>query len=235
MPTVGRVKHLPTRSGRRAPRAAALDPPIPERVVAALRSRRTAGRRHRVVRRTLALVLVALAGALALVRPTDGPVGAAAVIARADLPAGHVLAESDLQSVRRADLPDGAIDASAGATGRTLSAAVRRGELLTDARIVARDGPQPGPDRVATPVRLADQQSVDLLAPGMHVTLIAVDETSGSTTLAEDAVVLGIRAPATAPLSAGRATPVVVFAVRDGDARTVAGSALSGDVTFTFR
>jgi hypothetical protein len=180
------------------------------------------------------LVLVALAGVLALVRPTDGDVGTAAVIARTDLPAGHVLAEADLQPVRRTELPDGAIDTAAGATGRTLSAAVRRGELMTDARIVARDGPQPGPDRVAAPVRLADQQSVDLLAPGMHVTLIAVD-TNGSTTIAEDAVVLGVRAPATTPLSSGRATPMVVFAIRTADARTVAGSALSGDVTFTFR
>lgn len=220
---------------RRPRRDPALDPAFPERMVAALRDRRTAGRRRRLLRRTLALLLVALAGVLALIRPVGEPVGEPAVIARADLPAGHVLSATDLQPVRRAELPDGVIAAPAGATGRTLSAAVRRGELLTDARIVARDGPQPGPDRVATPVRLADQQSVDLLAPGMHVTLIAVTDTDGSTTLAQDAVVLAVRTAAVAPLAAGRPTPMVVFAVRTAEAGAVAASALSGDVTFTFQ
>lgn len=157
------------------------------------------------------------------------------MIVRADLPAGHVLSGIDLQSVRRAELPDGAIAAPAGATGRTLSAAVRRGELLTDARIVARHGPEPGPDRVATPVRLADQQSVDLLAPGMHVTLIAVTDTDASATLAEDAVVLDVGAATVPPLAAARPTPMVVFAVRNAEARAVAAAALSGDITFTFR
>lgn len=167
--------------------------------------------------------------------PTRAVAGTAAVAIGRDLPAGQVLTAADVRIVTRTDLPDGALSAVQDAVGRTLSAAVRRGEIVTDARVVDRSGPQPGPGRVATPVRMADQQSLELLAPGMHVSLIGITQDSGGVRLADDAIVLSIRgASPSGPMTATNGR-VVVFAVRTADAQLVASSALSDELTFTFR
>ncbi|MGH8893683.1 MAG: hypothetical protein ACRDWY_10345, partial [Actinomycetes bacterium] len=67
------------------------------------------------------------------------------------------------------------------ARGRTVVSAVRRGEPLTDVRLV---GPavfdRLGPGLVAAPVRVADAESVRLLRPGDVVDVLAAGATEAS-------------------------------------------------------
>ena len=93
-------------------------------------------------------------------------------------PAGTevVVAARDLRLAHRptGDVPHGALTSAAAATGRPVSSAVRRGEVLTDVRLVG-----PGALRglalgtVAAPVRVADAESAALLRPGDVVDLLA--------------------------------------------------------------
>ena len=71
-----------------------------------------------------------------------------------------------------------------------LAGPARRGEVITDVRLAEPVGPDPGPGRVAVPVRPADPAIVDLLGPGMHVAVLVVSEAGEASVLAADAVVL---------------------------------------------
>ena len=85
-------------------------------------------------RRALAALLAAAAAAFGLAAARPRPGGEKVLVAAHDLAAGAVLAPRDVTvRVFPSDaVPDGMV---AGATGRTLSGAVRRGEPLTDARL----------------------------------------------------------------------------------------------------
>lgn len=134
---------------------------------------RRAFARHR---RILAAVFAALAVACALpvVAPPAPPTTDVLVAAR-DLPGGP-LRPGDL--VVRAfppdAVPEGALRSLDLAAGRTLASPVRRGEPITDVRLL---GPgllaSHGPDVVATPVRLADAESAELLSAGDVVDVLA--------------------------------------------------------------
>jgi len=99
------------------------------------------------------------------------------LIAARDLSPGALLSAED---VRRASLPvaavpSGALSDPAQATGRTVTGAVRKGELLTDVRLI---GPAllvatAGAGAVATPVRLADPDATALLRAGDVVDVLA--------------------------------------------------------------
>ena len=120
-----------------------------------------------------------LAGAMAFglhaLAPPPAPT-VAAVSASRDLPAGARLGGADL-TLARVDpraIPDGALARLALARGATLVSAVRRGELLTDVRLLgARTLDRLGPGLVAAPVRIADAESVALLRPGSVVDILA--------------------------------------------------------------
>jgi Flp pilus assembly protein CpaB len=91
------------------------------------------------------------------------------VSAARDLPAGSRLTGADLSVARLtpSTVPAGALARLAEARGRTVVSDVRRGEPLTDVRLVGAavvDGL--GEGLVAAPVRIADGDSVDLLRPG---------------------------------------------------------------------
>ncbi len=90
-------------------------------------------RRHR---RLAAAVLLALAAAVAVRSVLPAPAGTALVTAGRDLPAGHVLAASDLATVRvpHAAVPDGALGEQV-LVGTRLASPVRAGEVVTDARV----------------------------------------------------------------------------------------------------
>jgi Flp pilus assembly protein CpaB len=128
-------------------------------------------------RRLLAAGLAAGSVAFAIQALTPPPPAATdVVVAARDLPAGAVLSTRDLRLAERptGGVPDGALDSTAAATGRPVSSAVRRGEVLTDVRLVG-----PGALRglaagtVAAPVRIADAESAALLRPGDVVDLLA--------------------------------------------------------------
>jgi Flp pilus assembly protein CpaB len=170
----------PSLSGRApSPRGPALPPP---------RSRLRhglAGVRRALLtwRRPLAALLAAgavLAGIRAASTPPE-PTGDV-VVAAADLPGGRPLTHQDLtvEQVPVDSVPDGAATEPDPLVGRTLASPVRRGEPVTDVRVVA-DGLLDGyPLRVAAPVRVADAGVARLLRVGDRVDVVATDPADGS-------------------------------------------------------
>ncbi|MFA1548645.1 SAF domain-containing protein [Actinomadura chokoriensis] len=126
------------------------------------------------LRRPLAALFAAAAAGLALLALRPGPPPSVRVLAAdRDLPAGRRLTPSDL---RRVALPPAAIPSGAlrKAAGRVLAGPVRRGEPLTDARVIGDAMLQGyGPDTVATPVRIADPAAVRLLHPGDRIDVLS--------------------------------------------------------------
>jgi len=128
------------------------------------------------LRRPLAALFAAAAAGLALLALRPGPPPSVRVLAAArDLPAGTPLGPSDL---RHLDLPPSAVPVgtlSTGGAGRVLAGPMRRGEPLTDARVVGAGLLRGyGPGTVATPVRLADAGAARLVHPGDRVDVLTV-------------------------------------------------------------
>lgn len=211
------------RSGR------SLQPRWPDRIRQRWSDRRRGGRLPRNLRRGAAAGL-ALTAALLLLVPPRPATGVLVVLAARDLPIGAVLAESDLVTTTVPDPPDGALTDPALAVGRTLAGATRRGEVLTDVRLVDPMGPQPGPDRVAVPIRPADATVTELLQPGMHVAVVAVADDGSAAMLVPDAVVL-LNPP---PDGRRDHAPPVVLAVPTDSADRVVAAALTGTVALRF-
>ncbi|MEN3358675.1 MAG: pilus assembly protein CpaB [Mycobacteriales bacterium] len=133
-------------------------------------------------RRALALGCLLAAVAAALHRPAasgaaGAPPGVPVLVAARDLAAGAALAPADVRvAAIPVDLvPAGAIRSLGAITGRVAAGPLRRGEPLTDARLLGRGltaGLSP-PESVAVPVRLADGQTAALVRPGDRVDLLA--------------------------------------------------------------
>ena len=154
------------------------------------------------------------------------------VVAARDLAAGTALAAADLQvvSMPAAVVPAGASRRAAGLIGRVAAGAIRRGEALTDARVVGPGlavGLRPA-ESAAVPVRLADPDTAALVRAGDRVdvlgTPVAPDgtqATGGETVQLASAVrvlaVLASRDPADGV--------VLVVATSQAAARTLAGAA----------
>jgi Flp pilus assembly protein CpaB len=153
-------------------------PRPPARDVLAGPLRRVARRTRRAVlrrRRPLAGVLAAVAVASGL-HATVGPPPArvSVLVAARDLPSGTVLSDGDL--TRAAFAPGTAPDGlAAPVVGRTLAAPLRRGEPVTDVRVVGPGLTRTHPGLVALPVRLPDAAMVALLAVGDRIDLVAAD------------------------------------------------------------
>ncbi|SEK49986.1 Flp pilus assembly protein CpaB [Blastococcus sp. DSM 46786] len=132
-------------------------------------------------RRLGAALLAALALGLAL-RPAPAPAGGAeprgadVVVAATDLAAGTALGRDHLAVVRlppRA-VPDGVVAVPEELVHRVLAGHVRRGEPLTDARLVGAGLTALLPaGQVAAPVRLADLAVAALLRAGDRVDVLA--------------------------------------------------------------
>lgn len=185
----------------------------------------------------MAVALLAAAGTLALAGPRPVEPGVPVVTVRRDLPAGTVLATDDLVIARTLTAPAGAYLDPAAAQGMSLSAAVRQGEIVTDARVVAESGPDPGPGRVAVPIRVTDTATADLLVPGTHLTVLRIDESGATSRVATDAVVLAT--PALAPAGSGVGAPastgrLVVLAVPAREADPLAAASALGDIAVRF-
>jgi len=204
-----------------------------------------------VPRRLLAAVLAAAAAGTAVeaLQPAPAERGAEVVAVAADLPAGHVVRADDLVplDVPADVVPDGALSARDAVVGRRLVAAVRAGELVTDARLGGSGllvGAPPGAVAVGVPLPAA---STGLVAPGDAVLVLAApsdpllaasapagsDGAPGADVLAPRAVVLDLPgAPQEAGLGAlGGGAPgdgVVVLAVSREEARSVAAAVTGG-------
>jgi Flp pilus assembly protein CpaB len=134
-------------------------------------------------RRLVAGLLAGLAvlAAVSAARPAPPPTVPVLAAAR-DLAAGVALAADDLRSVALPPpaVPSGALRPGAAVLGRVVAGPVRRGEPLTDVRLL---GPAllaaVGAGAVAVPLRFADAGVVALLRPGDRVDVLASPVTPG--------------------------------------------------------
>ena len=169
--------------------------------------RRAVRRRRRLL--AAALLAVAVVAGLRSVAPPPAPT-VPLLVAATDLPAGTVLTRADLAVVDAPASgpgpPDGALTAVPPALGRTLAAPLRRGEAVTDVRLVAPSLLDGYPGLVAVPVRVPDAGSVALLAVGDRVDLVAADPRAGTAeVVARDAPVLAL--PGDPEATGGGAAP----------------------------
>lgn len=137
------------------------------------------------LRRPLASLFAAAAAGLALLALRPGPPPSVRVLSAArDLPAGATLTAADLSHV---DLPPPAVPSGvfrSSAVGRVLAGPMRKGEPLTDTRVLGEallKGYAPG--TVATPIRIADRAAAHLLHPGDHIDVLSTPPSDTTTPL----------------------------------------------------
>ncbi|WP_283135358.1 Flp pilus assembly protein CpaB [Rhizohabitans arisaemae] len=158
--------------------------------------RRAFARRRRFVAALLAAA--ATASVILALRPESAePVPV--LVASRDL-RGGALSDGDLVLVGYPPqaVPDGALRSAASVHGRVLSGPMRRGEPLTDARLL---GPGmltgSGSGLVAAPVRIADADAAHLVTSGDRIDVLAVSpESDTASGVARDVPVLAVPAPA---------------------------------------
>ncbi|WP_395310141.1 SAF domain-containing protein [Mycobacterium sp. AMU20-3851] len=191
-------------------------------------------------RRTAAGLLVVLA-AVAALRPDPAGQRHDVVVALRDLSPGTALTESDvgLESRLAATIPDGASRDIEDTLGATLAGPTRRGEVITDVRLLGSrlTVASAGPDARIVPLHLADDALVDLVRPGDVVDVLAAGSTqagldSPPEVIATEAIVALVSAASTGP--AGASERVVLVALPRHAANAVAGAALTRQITVTF-
>jgi Flp pilus assembly protein CpaB len=184
-------------------------------------------------RRLLAAVLaaVAVAAGLRAVEPPPTPTVPLMVAAR-DLPPGEVLDDGDLETLPvDPALRPSRVVALEDAVGRTLAAPVRRGEPVTDVRLVSAELLATTPGLTAVPLRIPDPDVVGLLAVGDVVDVLATAPRGGTAeTVATGVTVLALpAAPAAGVAQAGGAPAgrLVVLGTDAATARELAGAAVT--------
>jgi len=180
---------------------------------------------------------------LAVAPPQSQPATAApaastsVLVAARDLAAGLTVGPDDLHMAERVtgELPDGALTSASQAVGRVVTGAVRRGEVITDRRLLG-----PGLSAsleagvVASPVRLVDLEVAALLRPGDRVDILAAgDGATTATVVASDVLVLAVPlAESEGPADVGP-IGLVVVAVDQETAGLLAAAAASSILTAT--
>jgi Flp pilus assembly protein CpaB len=194
-------------------------------------------------RRTAAGLLVVLA-AVAALRPDPANGRADVVVATRDLSPGVALNATDLrlESHSATTIPDGAQSNPVDLVGLTLAGPTRRGEVLTDVRVLSPRLAEAtaGPDARVVPLQLADLALLDLLRPGDVVDILAASSvTPGGSTdapprvVATNAVVVLVSERSPSPTSGDHR--VVLVALPSHAAAEVAGASLTQAVTLTLR
>ena len=193
--------------------------------------------RTTAARRIAAGVLVLLAGASA-VRPDPADLHREVVIAVRDLSPGITLTADDitLRKHPAALLPDGAQTGPASLIGATLAGPARRGEVLTDARVLGSRlaGLSAGPDARVVPLQLADTAVLNLLRAGDIVDVLGAPGPTSDTrprVVANDAVVVLV-SPGSTALGSGD-DRVVLVALPAPAATALAAATLVQTVTLT--
>jgi Flp pilus assembly protein CpaB len=197
-----------------------------------------------LARRVVAGGLVVLAGIATLRSNPDGD-RADVVVAARDLRPGTALTLDDVRIEKRlaATVPDGSQANLGAVVGSTLAGPTRRGEVLTDVRLLgsrlaeAAIGPKVGPGARIVPLHLSDSALTDLVRVGDVVDVLAAPATDAQTTgqavsrvVATDAVVVLVSAKQ--KVQAAEGDRVVLVALPARVANTVAGSVLGQTVTF---
>jgi Flp pilus assembly protein CpaB len=214
-----------------------LNPSLPTRISQWLRPDWS---RTVLARRIAAAGLVVLAGVAAL-RPNPDGDRAEVVVAARDLSPGAALTSDDLRLEKRlaATIPEGSQADIGVVVGSTLAGPTRRGEVLTDVRLLGRRLAEStaGPDARIVPVHPADSALTDLVRPGDIVDVVAASGNDSRAnpmvprTLATDAVVVLVSAKQKAQTTTS--DRVVLVALPAASANAVAGAALVQSVTLT--
>lgn len=192
-------------------------------------------------RRLLAagLVAAAVAFSLSALSPASPPT-VAVLVAASDLPGGQRIDAGDVRTARLpADaVPEGALT-GARAAGAILAAPVRRGEVLTDVRLVGRAllstlGPA---ELVGAPVRIADAGAVALLRSGDTVDVLAASAPQATGEASASVVASRVRVlavPGAGADPAGTADgALVVLAVTADAASSLARAAVDSRLSVT--
>jgi hypothetical protein len=215
-----------------------LNPSLFRRLSASLRPDWT---RTVLARRVAAGGLVVLAGIATLRSDPDGDYAEVLVAVR-DLRPGAALTTDDVRLEKRSAtaVPDGSQADLAAVVGSTLASPTRRGEVLTDVRLLGSRLAEStaGPGARIVPLHLADGALLDLVRVGDIVDVLAAPATDSPVTgqptsrvVATDAVVVLVSAKQ--KVQAADADRVVLVALPARVANTVAGSALGQTVTLT--
>lgn len=185
-----------------------------------------------------------LAGVAALRSDPDGD-SAQVLVAAHDLRPGATLTPDDVRLEKRsaATIPDGSQTDPGAVAGATLASPTRRGEVLTDVRLLgsrlaeAAIASKAGAGARIVPLHLADGALLDLVRVGDVVDVLAAPaDTPGGTpavtkVVATDAVVVLVSAKQ--KVQAADSDRVVLVALPARVANAVAGSVLGQTVTLT--
>lgn len=191
-------------------------------------------------RRGAAGLLVVLAAFTAL-RPDPAGERTDVIVALHDLTPGVPLSAADVAVESRftTTVPEGAPSDIGIVLGATLTGPARRGEVITDVRLLGSRLAEAsaGPDARIVPLHLADDALVELIRPGDVVDVLAAGSAdAGPDTapevIATEAIVALVSADVTGP--AGVSGRVVLVALPRHSANAVAGAALTRQITVTF-
>jgi hypothetical protein len=211
-----------------------LNPSLPTRISEWLRPDWS---RTVLARRIAAAGLVVLAGVAALRPDPDGD-HAQVVVAAHDLTPGAALTPDDVRLEKRLvpTIPDGSQSDIGEVVGSTLAGPTRRGEVLTDVRLLGRRLAESaaGPDARIVPVHPADSALTDLVRAGDVVDVVAAsdaDPHASPRVIATGAIVVLISAKQKTQSATN--DRVILVALPATAANAVAGAALVQTVTLT--
>lgn len=189
-----------------------------------------------LARRIAAGALVVLAAVAALRSdPDDARVDA--IVAARDLSPGSKLDAADVrvEKLSAATLPDGIQSDVAAVVGTTLTGPVRRGEALTDVRLLTPRLAEAaaGPMARIVPLSLDETAVLDLIRPGDVVDVLAASGESDTPprVVATDAIVVLVSEKASG--TGAGADRVVLVALPAHEANEVAAATLVQTVTLT--
>lgn len=192
-------------------------------------------------RRFAAGALVVLAAGSAL-RPDPSAGLADVVVAARDLKPGIELTADDfiIESRSATTIPDGARTDPTTLVGSTLAGPTRRGEVLTDVRLLDSRLAEAsaGPDARVVPLHVADAALLELVRSGDVVDVLAVapqgvgeHDAAQPRVVARGAIVVLVSTTTKAP---GGGAGVVLVALPAAAAIEAAGASLAQSVTLTF-
>jgi Flp pilus assembly protein CpaB len=186
-------------------------------------------------RRLLAALFAGLAVAAGVQAATAAPPPAVGVLTAArDLPAGAVVGSDDVVT---ADFAPSSVPAGVAreVVGQTLAAPLRRGEPVTDVRLVGPALTAGDPELTAVPVRLPDAGMVELLEVGDRIDLIGTDpQGSGASVVAAGVPVLAL--PRVADQGGASAQPggLVVVGASPTEVTTLTDAGVRLFLTYAF-
>jgi len=186
-------------------------------------------------RRAVAGVLVVLA-ALSAIRADPGGEHDTIVVASHDIAPGTALGPDDVHVEKRltSTLPDGAQAGTDAVIGATTAGPVRRGEVITDVRLLSSRLAEAdaGPQARIVPVPIADQAVLDVLRSGDVIDILAAPSGSSDAeprVIARDGVVVLV---SDRP-KGGAGDRVVLVALPPAPANSVAGATLTQSMALT--